>query len=194
MSGIFSRWQPEYAARGIATFPVDGEKRPRIRGWQKVGLKGSGELAAKFNDTDALGYVTGQRSKVTVLDVDIADERFLTARSNGMAKPQSSPARPRVSFMRSTDTTASVAGFGPGQIFQSTCWATMVMRLRSRAGSRRAHMKLSMAISTTSTASSRWQRLPWRPWLRRCQVKAMAAIMRYGNAACALAGDARSTA
>jgi hypothetical protein len=77
MSGIFSRWQPEYAARGIATFPVDGEKRPRIRGWQKVGLKGSGELAAKFNDTDALGYVTGQRSKVTVLDVDIADEKVL---------------------------------------------------------------------------------------------------------------------
>jgi Bifunctional DNA primase/polymerase, N-terminal len=77
MDGVFSKWQPAYAERGIATFPVDAEKRPKIRGWQKVGLKGSGELAAKFRDADALGYVTGRRSKVTVLDVDVADQKVL---------------------------------------------------------------------------------------------------------------------
>ena len=55
MSGIFSRWQPPYAQHGIATFPVDQTKKPRIRGWQKVGLKGSTELANKFGDADALG-------------------------------------------------------------------------------------------------------------------------------------------
>jgi hypothetical protein len=76
MSGIFPRWQPRYAERGIATFPVDEAKRPRIKGWQKVGLKGSTELAAKFTDADALGYVTGRRSNVTALDVDTTEERI----------------------------------------------------------------------------------------------------------------------
>ena len=75
MSGIFSRWQPPYAQHGIATFPVDQTKKPRIRGWQKVGLKGSTELANKFGDADALGYVTGRRSNVTVLDIDTTDEK-----------------------------------------------------------------------------------------------------------------------
>ena len=75
MSGIFSRWQPRYAEHGIATFPIGEAKKPRIRGWQKVGLKGSTELANKFGDVDALGYVTGRRSNVTVLDIDTTDER-----------------------------------------------------------------------------------------------------------------------
>jgi hypothetical protein len=76
MSGIFSRWQPRYAERGIATFPVDETKRPRIKGWQKVGLRGSTELADKFTDADALGYVTGRLSNVTVLDIDTTDEKI----------------------------------------------------------------------------------------------------------------------
>ncbi|PWT86436.1 MAG: hypothetical protein C5B58_01410 [Acidobacteria bacterium] len=75
LSGIFSRWQPCYAEHGIATFPVDETKKPRIRGWQKVGLKGSTVLADKFIDADALGYVTGRRSNVTVLDIDTTDAK-----------------------------------------------------------------------------------------------------------------------
>src|SRR5262249_17930456 len=74
--GLFSEWQPIYAERGKATVPVDETKKPRIRGWQKVGLRGSAELANKFADVDALGYVTGRRSNVTVLDVDTIDERL----------------------------------------------------------------------------------------------------------------------
>ena len=62
MSGVFSTWQPAYAERGIATFPIGEAKKPSIRGWQKVGLRGSAELAKKFADADALGYVTGRRS------------------------------------------------------------------------------------------------------------------------------------
>jgi Bifunctional DNA primase/polymerase, N-terminal len=77
MSGIFSTWQPRYAEREIATFPVDAEKRPKIRYWQKLGLRYSAELATKFREADAFGYVTGRRSKVTVLDVDVADEKVL---------------------------------------------------------------------------------------------------------------------
>jgi hypothetical protein len=72
-NGIFSQWQPIYAERGIATFPVGADKRPSIRGWQKVGPRGSAQLADKFTDADALGYVTGKRSN-TVLDVDTTDE------------------------------------------------------------------------------------------------------------------------
>jgi Bifunctional DNA primase/polymerase, N-terminal len=75
VSGVFSRWQPEYAAHGIATFPVGESKKPGIRGWQKVGLHGSAELAEKFTTADALGYVTGRRSNVTVLDIDTTDEK-----------------------------------------------------------------------------------------------------------------------
>jgi hypothetical protein len=70
MSGIFSRWQPIYAERGIATFPVDETKKPHIKGWQKVGLKGSAELAAKFTNAEALGFECGPRNRVTKLDVD----------------------------------------------------------------------------------------------------------------------------
>src|SRR5262249_5889736 len=73
MGGIFSTWQPRYAARGVFTFPVDGTKRPRTRGWQKIGPRSSTELAEKFRDADALGYVTGRRSNVTVLDIDTTD-------------------------------------------------------------------------------------------------------------------------
>src|SRR5262249_53769234 len=73
--GIFSKWQPRYAEHGIATFPVDETKKPRIRGWQKIGLRASTELADKFTDADALGYLTGRRSNVTVLDIDTADEK-----------------------------------------------------------------------------------------------------------------------
>jgi hypothetical protein len=75
MSGIFSKWQPEYAERGIATFPIGEAKKPGIRGWQKVGLKGSCALAAKFKDADALGFITGRRSNVTVLDIDTTEEQ-----------------------------------------------------------------------------------------------------------------------
>jgi hypothetical protein len=87
MSGIFSRWQPEYAARGIATFPVGETKKPGIRGWQKVGLNGSAELAAKFTNADALGYVTGRRSNVTVLDIDSIDERVAEDASRRHGQP-----------------------------------------------------------------------------------------------------------
>jgi hypothetical protein len=74
-ASVFPKWQPRYAEHKIATFPVNTTKRPAIRGWQKVGLRGSAELATKFANADALGYVTGKRSNVTVLDIDTADQK-----------------------------------------------------------------------------------------------------------------------
>jgi Bifunctional DNA primase/polymerase, N-terminal/Primase C terminal 1 (PriCT-1) len=76
MTGIFSTWQPIYAERGMATFPVGEAKKPCIRGWQKIGPKVSAELAKKFLAADALGYLTGRRSGVTVLDIDTTDQKI----------------------------------------------------------------------------------------------------------------------
>ena len=75
--GIFSAWQPAYAAHGIPTFPVTAEKKPATRGYLRTGLRGSTELARKFPHADAFGFACGPRSKVTLLDVDSADERAL---------------------------------------------------------------------------------------------------------------------
>jgi hypothetical protein len=77
---LFGFWQPAYGERGIATFPVrigDGQKKPAIKGWQHVGLPRSVVLAQKFPDAEAFGFCPGPRSRITVLDVDTADERVL---------------------------------------------------------------------------------------------------------------------
>lgn len=75
MTGIFSSWQPEYAARGIATFPVR-EKRPAVSGYLKMGLTASQQLAIKFPNDNAFG-VACRRNRITILDVDAPDERLL---------------------------------------------------------------------------------------------------------------------
>jgi len=77
MSGVFSLWQPRYAERRIATFPVGKDKKPAIKNWNKIGLKGSEQLAAKFFDHDAIGFPLGPRSDVTIMDVDIKDPMLL---------------------------------------------------------------------------------------------------------------------
>jgi hypothetical protein len=80
MSGIFSKWQPEYAARGIATFPVAIEgkdKRPMNKGYQRTGLRGSAELAKKFTAASAFGMMLGHRNNISLVDVDTKDERAL---------------------------------------------------------------------------------------------------------------------
>jgi hypothetical protein len=76
----FALWQPAYAGRGIATFPVEvvgDRKKPMIRGYSKVGLRGSRALAAKFANAGLFGFMCGPRSKVTVLDVDTTSETVL---------------------------------------------------------------------------------------------------------------------
>lgn len=75
MSGLFAEWQPQYAERGIATFPVR-EKRPAVRGYLKIGMKASGQFAIKFPAEDAFGLAC-RRNGLTILDVDAPDERLL---------------------------------------------------------------------------------------------------------------------
>ena len=76
MVGLFAEWQPRYAAHRVATFPVDG-KRPRVRAWDRVGLRGSAQLAMKFADADAFGFQCGKRSRITLVDIDSRDERIV---------------------------------------------------------------------------------------------------------------------
>jgi hypothetical protein len=70
VTGVFKKWQSLYAEKGIATFPVNDNKKPCNKAYDKVGLNGSAELAEKFSDADAFGFLAGRRSGVTVLDVD----------------------------------------------------------------------------------------------------------------------------
>jgi hypothetical protein len=75
-AGIFQTFQPEYAAHRIATFPVV-DKRPAVRGYHRIGARASRELVCKFGDAPALGFMCGERSGITVLDVDTTDEHLL---------------------------------------------------------------------------------------------------------------------
>jgi hypothetical protein len=89
--GAFAEWQPRYAEHGIATFPVviDGTgKRPAVKGYLKVGSILSQELARRFPANDAFGFALGRSNRITVLDVDTADERVL---SDALAKHGASP-------------------------------------------------------------------------------------------------------
>ncbi|MGN6451396.1 MAG: bifunctional DNA primase/polymerase, partial [Brucella intermedia] len=71
--GVFAEWQPEYAARGVATFPVR-DKRPAVKSYLRIGAKASEQFALKFANDDAFG-IACKRSKIVVLDCDTPDER-----------------------------------------------------------------------------------------------------------------------
>ena len=73
--GAFPEWQAIYAALGLATFPVEG-KRPAVRGYLKVGLAASRQLAIKFHQADAFGLAC-RKNCIAVLDIDAPDERLL---------------------------------------------------------------------------------------------------------------------
>src|SRR5262249_56652021 len=60
-AGVFRTFQPQYAAHRIATFPVDVNKRPAVRGYPRIGLRASRELAGKFADAPAFGFMCGGR-------------------------------------------------------------------------------------------------------------------------------------
>ena len=75
--GVFSQWQPRYAEKHIATFPVGADKKPCIKNWNKIGLKGSERLVEQFPSTNALGFPLGPRSGVTLLDLDTKDASLL---------------------------------------------------------------------------------------------------------------------
>jgi hypothetical protein len=75
-TAAFAHWQPEFEARGIPTFPVDGvAKRPLVRNYLKIGRSYSNKLVSQFANAQAYGFAL--RNRVTVLDCDSPDERVL---------------------------------------------------------------------------------------------------------------------
>jgi bifunctional DNA primase/polymerase-like protein/primase-like protein len=77
MPDAFALYQPVYAAHGIATYPLTAAKTPAIRGYERVGAKGSTALAVKFAHADAFGFVAGSRNRLTVIDIDSTDQRLV---------------------------------------------------------------------------------------------------------------------
>jgi hypothetical protein len=75
--GTFAWWQPIYADYNIPTFPLREDKRPAIRGFNKVGLRGSAQLAFKFIEAPAIGFMCGDFNKIAVGDIDATEERVL---------------------------------------------------------------------------------------------------------------------
>ena len=64
-AGVFQTSQPRYAAHRIATFPVV-DKRPAVRGYPRIGLRASAELASKFVDAPALRQISRPISSIHI--------------------------------------------------------------------------------------------------------------------------------
>jgi Bifunctional DNA primase/polymerase, N-terminal/Primase C terminal 1 (PriCT-1) len=76
----FPEWQAQYAAHGIATFPVTvgpGGKKPLVSNYARFGLRASAAIAEKFSDATGIGFMVGARSHLTILDVDSPDKDVL---------------------------------------------------------------------------------------------------------------------
>jgi hypothetical protein len=69
----FAELQMAYSTRGVATYPLGHDKLPAIRGYEKVGHRGSGQLAMKFAAAEAAGFCAGGRNNLTVVDIDSPD-------------------------------------------------------------------------------------------------------------------------
>lgn len=74
--GVFAEWQPRYAEHGIATFPVNDDKKPLIARYDRIGVNASGQLAfdLRFDECMNLAFMAGKRNRISVVDVDTADE------------------------------------------------------------------------------------------------------------------------
>jgi hypothetical protein len=78
MTGAFARWQPEYAAHRVVTFPVDiGRKKPSVSNFMEMGPKASLQLAMKFPGAESFGFVSGKKNRLTIVDIDSTDEAVL---------------------------------------------------------------------------------------------------------------------
>jgi Bifunctional DNA primase/polymerase, N-terminal len=84
---VFDTWQPRYAARGIATFPVrfavlaSGklDKRPMVQHWMKMGVRASTELTRKFANAQGIGIALGPCNGLAVVDADTKNENVVAA-------------------------------------------------------------------------------------------------------------------
>jgi hypothetical protein len=75
----YAAWQAKYAEQGIPTFPIDENKKPLVSNYEKVGIRGATTIARKFADAPGLGFMAGERARITVVDVDEKGEAPLIA-------------------------------------------------------------------------------------------------------------------
>jgi hypothetical protein len=76
--GVFAAWQPKYATVGIATYPVDPDKKcPKVSRYHEVRLGLSTAFASKFEDCDGIAFSCGADNGITILDIDVPDEGLL---------------------------------------------------------------------------------------------------------------------
>ena len=75
--GVFAEYQPLYATHNIPTFPVQG-KKPAVKGYAKAGTNISQQWALDFPEVDALAFMAGGRTRISVVDVDSTDESLLS--------------------------------------------------------------------------------------------------------------------
>lgn len=77
MTGAFATIQAAYAAHRVATYPLTADKTPAIRAYGRIGAPYSAQLARKYPDATAAGFVAGPRNRVTVVDIDSPDDRLV---------------------------------------------------------------------------------------------------------------------
>ena len=78
--GVFAENQPLYASHNIPTFPVlvsVEKKKPATKGYDRIGIPGSTQLALKFPEAAALAFMAGPKTKITAVDIDLASEELL---------------------------------------------------------------------------------------------------------------------
>jgi Bifunctional DNA primase/polymerase, N-terminal/Primase C terminal 1 (PriCT-1) len=73
----FPAIQAAYAAHGVATYPLTAGKKPAVRAYDRIGAPYSAQLAMKFADATAAGFVAGRRNRLAIGDVDSADDRLV---------------------------------------------------------------------------------------------------------------------
>jgi hypothetical protein len=128
VSGTFATWQPEYAARGLPTFPLstDDRKRPAVANYNRMGLRASRQLVSKWGDAEGLACMAGARNRLMVIDVDArgAEGERLLADIQAEIGPSRFIVRTGGGgFHAITSTPASGEGFGSIRGDRSICSA-----------------------------------------------------------------------
>jgi len=107
--------QADYAAHGVATFPVDANKRPMVSRYGGFGLVASSKIAGKFANAPAIGFMCGKRNGITSLDCDprtsVCLPTPLTVTDKHHWSPEQAPviSRPGIGITVSTARSGQIA-------------------------------------------------------------------------------------
>lgn len=77
MARNFPALQAAYAAHRVATYPLTADKTPAVRAYDRIGAPYSAQLALKYPEATAAGFVAGPRNRITVIDIDSPDDRLV---------------------------------------------------------------------------------------------------------------------